>query len=137
MIIAVSAKGFTLDSEVDPRFGRCNYFILLDDETGDFTSVSNESATASGGAGILAAQRLSQNAVKVVITGDVGPNAYSTLEAAGIRVITGASGTVKEAIAKFNAGTLRETNAPTAGPHQGMGGGGGRGMGRGRGGGGR
>jgi len=132
MRIAVSARGDNLESQIDPRFGRCQFFVLLDNDTGEHEAISNESAAASGGAGILASQMLSDHSVNIVITGDIGPNAYSTLKAAGIRVITGASGTVKEAFVKYQAGTLIETKAPTSGPHQGMGGqvrGGGRGRG--------
>ena len=121
MKIAITATGNELGSEIDPRFGRCQYFIFVDSETGDFEAISNESAMASGGAGIQAAQTVIDKGVEVVVTGNVGPNAFSTLNAAGVKIITGASGTVKEALEKFRSGVLKETSSPTSASHSGMG----------------
>ncbi len=128
MKIAVSAIGNTLDAQVDPRFGRCSYFIIADSETMNFEAVPNMAAGAMGGAGIQAAQTMASKGVKVLITGNVGPNAFQTLSAAGIEVVVGASGTVKEAINKYNNGELSTTGAPTVQGHHGMGMGGGRGQ---------
>jgi predicted Fe-Mo cluster-binding NifX family protein len=110
--------------------------VIVDSETMDSQAIPNGSSTASGGAGIQAAQSVSGTGAEIVITGDVGPNAYQTLSAAGIKIVTGASGTVREALEMFKRGALDETGAPTAGPHSGMGRGGGqddmsRGSGRG------
>lgn len=129
MKVAVTARGESLDSQLDPRFGRCQFFVVVDTLTMDSEAVPNGSATASGGAGIQAAQSVSGTGAEVVITGDVGPNAHQTLSAAGIRIATGASGTVREALEMFKRGALDETGAPTAGPHSGMGGGRGTGQG--------
>jgi predicted Fe-Mo cluster-binding NifX family protein len=136
MKIAVSAVGDNLEAQLDPRFGRCLYFIFIDLESMEFDAVPNESANAMGGAGIQAAQNIANKKVEVMITGNMGPNAFQTLNAAGIRIIIGVSGTVKEAIEKFKAGELKETVAPNVASHFGMGGGGGRGGGMGGGGGG-
>ncbi len=133
MMIAVSAVDDNLDAELDPRFGRCQYFIFVDVESMKFEAVQNESANAMGGAGIQAAQNVADMKAEVVLTGNMGPNAFQTLSAAGIKIITGVSGTVKDAIEKFKAGELKETAAPNVATHSGMGGG----MGRGGGGGGR
>lgn len=143
--ICVTSSGDSLESQIDPRFGRCAYFIIVDPKTQEFQAVSNEAAMASGGAGIRAAQIVSEHDVEAVITGSVGPNAYPALQNAGIKILTGASGTVKSAVESYSAGVLEEISTP--GPsHIGMGmgmgrgggyggGGGGRGLGRGRGGG--
>ena len=72
MKIGISATGKTLDSEVDLRFGRCRYFIISDTETNEFEAIDNSSATAAGGAGISAAQILSNKGVKAVLTGNCG-----------------------------------------------------------------
>ncbi len=128
MKIAVSAMGDTLDAQVDPRFGRCSYFIVAESETTSFEAIPNMAAGAMGGAGIQAAQTLTSKGVKAVITGNVGPNAFQTLSAAGIEVIVGASGTVREAIEKYKKGELNMTRAPTVQGHHGMGMGGGRGQ---------
>jgi len=131
MKIGVSSTGKDLDAQVDPRFGRCSYFLIVDTETMSFESISNESAMASGGAGIRAAQTVAKEGVKVVITGNVGPNAFQTLSAAGIKVCTVTFGSIKEAIEKYKKGELRETEAASVSSHYGMGGGG-RGFGGGR-----
>ncbi len=121
MKIAITAKGNTLESEVDPRFGRCSHFLIVDTDTMNFESISNESAMASGGAGIQAAQTMAKAGVEAVVTGNMGPNAFQTLSAAKIKVFIGANGTIKEAIEKYKKGELKETEAPNVGSHSGMG----------------
>ena len=120
MKIAITAKGEDLEAEVDPRFGRCQYFVIADSETMEFEALENPSAMAAGGAGPQAAQAISKMNVNVVITGNVGPNAFQALEAAGIKIITGSSGTVKDMVEKYNRGDFSETNAPSVGSHAGM-----------------
>jgi predicted Fe-Mo cluster-binding NifX family protein len=120
MKIAVTAKSNILESDIDPRFGRCSYFLIIDVNTMRFKSISNESAIASGGAGIQAAQTIAKEGVEVVVTGNMGPNAFQTLSAAGIKVFTGADGTILEAIEKYKNGKLKETEAPNVGSHSGM-----------------
>lgn len=131
MKVAVSATGENLDAQIDPRFGRCQFFIIVDIDTMDYKAISNESAMASGGAGIQAAQTVTGMGVEAVITGNVGPNAFQTLSASGIKIITGASGIVKDAIERYKNGELKEISSPTVGGHFGMGGGMGQGAGRG------
>ncbi len=108
MKIAISATGSTLDAEVDPRFGRCQYFIITDTETPQFEVVENSSAAASGGAGISAAQMIVGKGVKAVLTGNCGPNAYQVLSSAGIEVVTGVSGKVKDAIEGYKSGRFKQ-----------------------------
>lgn len=131
MKIGISSTGKDLDDQVDSRFGRCQYFLIVDTDTMSFEYISNESAMSSGGAGIQAAQSVVKAGVEAVITGNMGPNAFQTLSAAGIKVVTGVSGTVKDAVEKYKKGELKETTAPSVGSHFGMGGSG-RGFGRGR-----
>jgi predicted Fe-Mo cluster-binding NifX family protein len=127
MRICVSASANSLDASVDPRFGRCPYFIIVDSETMQFEAVPNPASGAMGGAGIQAAQIIASKGAKAVITGNVGPNAFQALSAAGIKIITGAYGTVREVVEKYRRGELKETSSPTVGGHFGMGMGGGRG----------
>ena len=87
MRIAVTAQGEDLDSAVDPRFGRCRSFIIVDPESDGFEVFSNEGVMASGGAGTQSAQFLADKGVDAVITGNVGPNAARALEAAGIKIV--------------------------------------------------
>ena len=120
MKIAVTAIDNKIESEIDPRFGRCKYFLIIDTETMNCDPISNESAMSSGGAGIQAAQTIAKTGVKIVVTGNIGPNAFQTLTAAGIKVFTGAKGKVNEAIENYKKGDLRETEAPNVGSHSGM-----------------
>jgi len=131
MRIAVSATGPSLDAEVDPRFGRCQYFIIVDPQTLEFETVDNVNISASGGAGIATAQMMANKGVQVVLTGNTGPNAYQTLTAAGIQVVSGVSGTVKDAIQGYRAGKFQSSSQPNVSGHFGMGGGVGGGMGMG------
>jgi len=128
MKIAVSATGKDLNAQVDPRFGRCQYFVFVDPETMEFEALENEGLMASGGAGVQAAQMVAQKGANVLITGNLGPNAASVLSASGIKVHLVSGGTVKEVADAFKAGKLQEASGPTVPPHFGMGGG--RGMGR-------
>jgi predicted Fe-Mo cluster-binding NifX family protein len=105
MKICVSATSNSLDAPVDPRFGRCPYFIIVDTETMQFEAVPNMASGAMGGAGIQAAQIIASKGAKVVITGNVGPNAFQALSAAGVSVITGAYGTVREVVEKYKRGS--------------------------------
>jgi predicted Fe-Mo cluster-binding NifX family protein len=133
MKIAVSAIAPGLDAEVDPRFGRCQYFIIIDPQSMEFEALDNSNAMAAGGAGISTAQMIVSKGAEVVLTGNCGPNAYQTLSAAGIQVITGVSGSIKDAIEDFKAGRFQSSSQPSVGNHYGMGMGMGRGMGKGMG----
>jgi predicted Fe-Mo cluster-binding NifX family protein len=143
MKIAVSSSGNDLDSQVDPRFGRCAYFVIVETDDMGFEAFENGSIALGGGAGIQAAQFVASKGTKAVITGNVGPNAVQTLSAAGIETFVGQSGTVREAIERYAKGKINSTSTPNVADHYGMGSGagigrgmgmgGGRGMGRGMG----
>ncbi len=133
MKIAVSATGKDLDAPIDPRFGRCAYFPVVETEDMRFETFDNENIALSGGAGIQSAQFLASKGVEVLITGNIGPNAARTLAAAGIRVIIGQSGTVRQAILDYKEGRLIVTAEANVPGHTGMGGGMGRGSGMGSG----
>ena len=120
MKICITSVGSNLESEVDPRFGRCQYFIMVDIDTLEFEAIENANIASRGGAGIQSAQTISDKSVEVVLTGNVGPNAYQTLEAAGVKVITGVSGKVKEAVDKFKKGEYKSTQGPSVDSKFGM-----------------
>ncbi|MCI0495629.1 NifB/NifX family molybdenum-iron cluster-binding protein [candidate division KSB1 bacterium] len=101
MKIAVTAKGGSLNAQMDDRFGRCEYFVIVDSDTMRFNAVFNPSAAASGGAGPSAAREIAKHGAEVLITGNVGVNAQQALEAAGIKVVTMAGGSVKEVVEKY------------------------------------
>ena len=127
MKVAVSATGKDLNCQIDPRFGRCQYFIFVNPETMEFEPFENEGLMASGGAGVQAAQMVAQKGASTLITGNLGPNAASALSASGIKVYLIPGGTVREVIEAFKTGKLQGASGATVPPHFGMGGG--RGMG--------
>jgi len=133
MKIAISATGTDLDADVDPRFGRCQHFIIVDTETMQFEAVENSSAMASGGAGIAAAQMIAGKGVAAVLTGNCGPNAHQVLSSAGIKVITGVSGNVQDVIQGYKSDKYQSSSQPNVTAHFGSGSGAGPGGGRGRG----
>ncbi|OWZ83850.1 NifB/NifX family molybdenum-iron cluster-binding protein [Natranaerobius trueperi] len=112
-MIAITSQGKDLDSQINSRFGRCEYIIFYDQETKDYEAKENPSRHAAGGAGISTAQFLSDNNVKVLITGNVGPKAMRVLNAAEIKVFTKASNTVKEALVDYEKGKLKQTEEAT------------------------
>ncbi|NQU18042.1 MAG: NifB/NifX family molybdenum-iron cluster-binding protein [Candidatus Saganbacteria bacterium] len=122
MKICVTATGNDLDSTVDPRFGRCQNFIFVDSETPEFKVVPNPNIDTSGGAGIQSGQLVASEGAEAVITGNVGPNAFQTLSSLGLKVYTGISGTVKEALQSYKEGKLKETTSPSVSSHFGSGG---------------
>lgn len=120
MKIAVTSSGETLDSQVDQRFGRAAYFVVVDTETMDFSVVENENIAASGGAGIGSAKVVIDAGAEAVLTGNCGPNAERTLNAAGIKLYTGVTGTVAEAVELFKSGKLTQAAGPSVQEHFGM-----------------
>ncbi len=160
MKIAVSSYGKDLNSQIDPRFGRCAYFLIVNTDDMSFEAFENKGVSLSGGAGIQAGQFVISKGAKAVITGNCGPKAEQTLSAAGVELFTGHSGSAIEALEKYKSadptspkkvksdeyqgksGAAGYTQGPNfdrgsgMGGGRGMGGGGGRGMGGGGGGGG-
>ena len=105
MKIAVTSQGKDLDSPVDPRFGRAAYILVVDTTSFEFEVLDNsKNVNAFKGAGIQAGSMVSEKGAKVLLTGFCGPNAFKTLNAAGVKVANDAAGTVREAVAAFNDG---------------------------------
>ncbi|MEW5826684.1 MAG: NifB/NifX family molybdenum-iron cluster-binding protein [Candidatus Bipolaricaulota bacterium] len=117
MLICITAQGSGLDAAVDPTFGRAKYFVFADSETLSMDAVEN--APGAHGAGVQAAQRVADKRAAAVVTGNVGPNAFQGLAAAGVAVYVGASGTVREAIEAFREGRLQRAEGPSGRGHRG------------------
>jgi predicted Fe-Mo cluster-binding NifX family protein len=118
MKIAVTATGKDINSRMDPRFGRAQYILILD-EDGNLLEVVDNSVNANAlkGAGIQAGKVLADKKVDVLITGHCGPNAFRTLEAGGTRVIVNQSGTVKEAVEQFKSNEVQYAEQPNVEAH--------------------
>jgi predicted Fe-Mo cluster-binding NifX family protein len=154
MKICISSTGKDMNSQIDPRFGRCAYFIIIQTDDMRFEAVENTYKSLGGGAGIQAANFIHSKDVQTVLTGNCGPNAMNVFSECSIPVITGQAGSINDAVARFKDGGLTPSVHPTVnekaglaaagqgsaipqgqgrgigcGGGRGMGGGGGRGMG--------
>jgi predicted Fe-Mo cluster-binding NifX family protein len=116
MKVAISAEGPSLDSRIDPRFGRCPFILAVDTETLEVEAIENAGRAAPGGAGIQAAELLTGRAVSHLLTGSCGPNAQTALKAAGIAIVSGCSGTAREALERFKTGEWARSDRPPAAP---------------------
>ncbi len=131
MKIAISSSTGNPDTEFSPRFGRCAYFLVVEEGADDWEKISNPAVNAQGGAGTQVVQHLAEKGVEAVISGRYGPNAYEALAAADINAYLAKSGTPKQLVDQVQAGSLNLASGPTgAGMH---GDGSGRGTGRGKG----
>ncbi len=112
--IAITSEGPTLDDDLDPRFGRAAGFIVVDPQTLEFQYVDNGASQAMAqGAGIQAAENIARTGAKTLLTGYVGPKAFTALEAAGIKVGQGLENmTVRQAVDRFKNGKVEWAGAP-------------------------
>jgi predicted Fe-Mo cluster-binding NifX family protein len=119
MKLAITSVGKSLDSAIDERFGRARYFLVVESDTGEILDfVDNvERQHAAHGAGVQAAQAVTEKNVEWLITGNIGPNAFSLLSAAGVKIGTGAEGTVRDVLEKFKAGGFEAAGGATSGGH--------------------
>ena len=118
MKVLVTARGESVSDDLDPRFGRARYFILVDTETGKTTAHDNaQNLNAAQGAGIQAAQNVAELGVQAVISGNVGPKAFRVLNMAGIVVYLCGAGSVADALARFRKGELKAIDAANVEGH--------------------
>jgi len=120
MKIAITSEGKTPDAAVDPRFGRCKYFLIFDTDSGNVEAFENPSTQQSGGAGIQAGQLIVSKGVEVVLTGNMGPNAFEVAQSAGIKVITGVSGKISEALESYKSGKFEAAKNPSVSSKSGI-----------------
>lgn len=110
MRIVITAQGETIQSQVDPRFGRARGFIVTDENGNAPLYLANDqNLHAASGAGIQAAQHVIEENPDCIITGNVGPKAFRVLSSAQVKIFIGASGTVADALQQFRDGALHET----------------------------
>jgi len=121
MKICISSTGNSVDSTMDPRFGRAAYFVITNTDSMESEIIPNSAANSGGGAGITSGQLMVDKGVEAVITGNVGPNAMNVLKAAKIEIYRGESVSVQENVEKFKKGLLEKINT-TVPSHSGLGG---------------
>jgi predicted Fe-Mo cluster-binding NifX family protein len=123
MRVALSATGPNLDNEIDPRFGRCSYFIIIDPDTMEYESIDNTGSETTSGVGIATAQVIMERYkdLGIVITGHCGPNAYQVLESGNIQVITGISGEMRKVVQDYKSGKYQTVSQSDVSSHSGSG----------------
>jgi len=119
MKMAIASTGESLDSQVDPRFGRCHWLILADTDDMSFEALKNRAAAAGHGAGVEAAQMVANMGCRGVVASTFGPNAAHALAQGGLAMYRFSGGTVREAIEAVKAGTLEQLNGANAAAHSG------------------
>ena len=118
MKVVVTSQGPDMTSQLDPRFGRAKFLILVDTENSEFNSHSNsQNLSAMQGAGIQAARNVVELGAETLITGNVGPKAFATLQAAGVAIYIGSTGSVKDAFEQFKAGQLERAGGANVEGH--------------------
>ncbi|MFH1418171.1 MAG: NifB/NifX family molybdenum-iron cluster-binding protein [Planctomycetota bacterium] len=118
MKVAVTSQGPDMTDNVDPRFGRARFFVVVDTDTGESTTHDNaQNVNAAQGAGIQAARNVTDLGVSAVVTGNVGPKAFTALQAGDIKTYIGAAGTVRDAIEQLKAGQLECVSKPNVEGH--------------------
>ena len=120
MKIAVTSTGPALDDNVEARFGRCPYFLIIDTDTMQLEAIENPNIALGGGAGIQSAQLMSEKGVTAVLTGNCGPNAFNVFGQAGIQVIVGVNGPVRDAVEQFKRGAFSSASQPNVASHFGV-----------------
>lgn len=123
MKIAITASSPDLDTEVDPRFGRAVYFVIVDEEGGEWEAYPNPAFDSRGGAGVHAARFIAEKKAGVVVSGSFGPNAYETLTAADIEMLVFPAGevlTVREVLNLYREGRLAEVSSSLSSGHHGQ-----------------
>lgn len=121
MKIAITTESDNLDSPFHPRFGRATHFVIVDTETEEWAAYPNPALNASGGAGVQAAQFISQRGAQAVISGDFGPQAHSALAAGNVQMFLAPVNeplTARELLARYQQGQLKPVSAPTHAGHQ-------------------
>ncbi len=119
MLIGIAITGDSLDSPVDPRFGRANAFAIVETDSDELKSViKNPNVSSGGGAGISTAQLLANEGIKAIIAGAIGPNAFGVLKSAKIDIYSSSGvSSAREALEKFKAGKLTKSTNATTMPH--------------------
>lgn len=121
MRIVVTADGAGLNAPASTMFGRCHTYVFVETDTMEVENLENQATSSASGAGIAAAQFVIDQGAQAVITGNVGPNAYSVLQAAGVPVYVLDGGSVLDVVEAFKEGQLPEVGGATGPAHAGLG----------------
>jgi predicted Fe-Mo cluster-binding NifX family protein len=116
MKIVLTAASPDIEANIEPRFGRCAYLLVVDTDTMQWEAHPNPGLNVSGGAGIKAAQFVDNQHAEVALSGDFGPHAFNALHAGGITMYRyGDCTTVAQAIERFKNKQLEQVGGPTRG----------------------
>ncbi len=120
MKVCITSSAPQIDAEVDPRFGRCKYLLIVDTEKMVTEVIDNPGKDATSGAGITAAQVVVDKGIEAVLTGNCGPKAYQVLSSFGVKVVTGVDGKVEDALRAYQSGQLQESKSANVAAHSGI-----------------
>lgn len=121
MKIAITSKGKGIKAKIDDRFGRCEYFVIVDTDTTDVKTIENEAKNEGSGAGGKAVRELSKNGVEVVIAPELGPKAVTAIKAFEIKAFKkGSYEIVEDAFEAYKAGKLEEYKYASVEEHAGL-----------------
>ncbi|MFX1513896.1 MAG: NifB/NifX family molybdenum-iron cluster-binding protein [Promethearchaeota archaeon] len=121
MKVLVTSSSQSLNGPIDPRFGRCPFFLVFELPSHTPHVIPNQSEKVMHRIGITVAQKICLQGIKTVITGNIGPNAFQVLSSAGIQVFTTSPTSVKKALEKFERNELILLDAPSGPSHMGVG----------------
>lgn len=122
MRIAISSTGKTLEDNVDEKFGRCPYFLIVDikeNKIEKFEAIENTAKAQSGGAGITAGEIVAKQNVNAIITSNLGPRAFTIFEQFKIKIFQG-NGKIETVINEFIEGKLEELESSNGPQHLGL-----------------
>jgi len=112
MKIAISVNSSDLADKIDMRFGRAKKFMIYDTEAKTNELIDNtQNLNAAQGAGIQSAQNVINTGVEAIITGHTGPKAYKLLSQSGVKIYHSEEKCVKDIIADFTNGILKEADS--------------------------
>lgn len=120
MKVAISSTGNDINAQIDPRFGRCSHLAIVDTTTMELQVFDNGNINLDSGAGIKTAGFAASKGIEAVLTGNCGPKAMQVFNEAGIKVFTGQTGTVKEAVERFKNGLITPTSEANVPEKQGL-----------------
>lgn len=111
MKIAFTAVGTTWDSQIDSRFGRTEFIVILNEETQQLEVIDNSAVKKEAhGAGTATAQKMYELKPDVLITGNgPGDTAATALKNLNMKIFVDAHNlTLQQAYNSYKSGSLKQ-----------------------------
>ncbi len=108
MKVMITARGSDLNSQMDERYGRSEYFIIYDTESDSFEAIKNPYLNDRGGVGVSIAKFTVEKGVDAIISGSFGPNAQDVLKGTKIELYSAKGGSVADVLKAFKEGKIKK-----------------------------